>query len=141
MELTKRKVGGVTNENDMMDPMVGRTKQHQAANLAGSLKSDKPNLKLEELDLLFRDPTFQQHAGKNTTPPPPPRLSTILFPPGQDAQPCSAFRPLEPHSHHHGCLSAVLQGGGRLLHVLPTSMAALCKRSYAHVYDGGLTWH
>ncbi len=68
MELTKRKVGGSAAEGSSDDEDVEwgskRNKQLQAANLAGSLKTDRPNLKLEELDLLFQDPTFDQASGE-----------------------------------------------------------------------------
>ena len=69
MEVTKRKVGGSAAEANAddggSDPVASRGKQLQAANAAGSLQTDKPNLKLEQLDLLFQDPIFQLGTGES----------------------------------------------------------------------------
>lgn len=64
MELTKQKVGGAVEDDESMDPVAAQSRKTQAANLAGSLKSDKPNLKLEELDLLFKEPSLQPQPGQ-----------------------------------------------------------------------------
>ena len=64
MELTKQKVGGAAGDDESLDPVAAQSRKTQAANLAGSLKSDKPNLKLEELDLLFKEPSLQLQPGQ-----------------------------------------------------------------------------
>ncbi|KAK9847690.1 hypothetical protein WJX84_004737 [Apatococcus fuscideae] len=63
MELTKQKIGGAAGDDEAVDPVAARSRKIQAANLAGSLKSDKPNLKLEELGLLFKKPSLQLQPG------------------------------------------------------------------------------
>lgn len=70
MQLTQQKVGGAAVEDEALDPVAARSRKIQAANLAGSLKADKPNLKLEELDLLFQEPSLQLEPGQKIPPSP-----------------------------------------------------------------------